>query len=250
MLTENTGAHFLDSGGAYGRAWERNRKIADFHKTPTCTVEVDQWTHDGKTQTSINIGYNLFHYLTNFLTLSKEAKKLQRQYNKYCKAHADEYELTNMEEFAASIDTEAHSENSYNDETLLSGTIQYYIFNNDGNSFILLQIHGGCDVRGGYTDAKIFEMKGDSDYFFIAQKDAYADCECGYCMADSCDAGYSWDCETSDVDSKEDLAQHIGYTPLHHKETPFNERFTVTEDKTLLCKRCKKPLTFSVCEGC
>ena len=25
MLIENTGTHFLDSGGAYGRAWERNQ---------------------------------------------------------------------------------------------------------------------------------------------------------------------------------------------------------------------------------
>lgn len=25
MLTENTGRHMLDSGGAYGRNWERNR---------------------------------------------------------------------------------------------------------------------------------------------------------------------------------------------------------------------------------
>lgn len=25
MLTENTGRHMLDSGGAYGRNWERNQ---------------------------------------------------------------------------------------------------------------------------------------------------------------------------------------------------------------------------------
>ena len=32
MLTQNTGAHFLDSGGAYGRNWERNqvKTIEDF----------------------------------------------------------------------------------------------------------------------------------------------------------------------------------------------------------------------------
>ena len=26
MLQENTGRHMLDSGGAYGRHWERNQK--------------------------------------------------------------------------------------------------------------------------------------------------------------------------------------------------------------------------------
>ena len=30
MLTENTGKHMLDSGGAYGRHWERNQKKS-FH---------------------------------------------------------------------------------------------------------------------------------------------------------------------------------------------------------------------------
>ena len=32
MLTENTGVHMLDSGGAYGRNWERNqvKTIEDF----------------------------------------------------------------------------------------------------------------------------------------------------------------------------------------------------------------------------
>ena len=29
MLTENTGASILDSGGAYGRHWQTNRQVTD-----------------------------------------------------------------------------------------------------------------------------------------------------------------------------------------------------------------------------
>ena len=38
MLRENTGKHFLDSGGAYGRHWERNQD-RDFSAEPYAEVE-------------------------------------------------------------------------------------------------------------------------------------------------------------------------------------------------------------------
>lgn len=38
MLTENTGIHMIDSGGAYGRAWQRNREVEDFRLRPAVTV--------------------------------------------------------------------------------------------------------------------------------------------------------------------------------------------------------------------
>jgi hypothetical protein len=40
MLIENTGVDMLDSGGAYGRYWQRNRKIADFRKMPEITLDL------------------------------------------------------------------------------------------------------------------------------------------------------------------------------------------------------------------
>ena len=40
MLTENTGTHFLDSGGANGRHWQRNIKksLEDFRKEEVLNV--------------------------------------------------------------------------------------------------------------------------------------------------------------------------------------------------------------------
>ena len=44
MLTENTGAHMLDSGSAYGRHWQRNQSktIQDFDNEPESIVVFDK----------------------------------------------------------------------------------------------------------------------------------------------------------------------------------------------------------------
>jgi hypothetical protein len=60
--------------------------------------------------------------------------------------------------------------NSYNGESNLSQVIQGANVNLEGNEsnfeypeYILLQIHQGADVRGGYTDAKLFKVA--TEYF-------------------------------------------------------------------------------------
>ena len=53
------------------------------------------------------------------------------------------------------------SVNTYNGEDLLSQTIQYIYFSNHSNTYVILQIHGGCDVRGGYTAPKVFHTGAD-----------------------------------------------------------------------------------------
>ena len=51
--------------------------------------------------------------------------------------------------------------NTYNGEDLLSQVIQFTLFRIDFTDYVALQIHGGCDVRGGYTAPRIFEVNGD-----------------------------------------------------------------------------------------
>jgi len=45
QLRENTGAHMLDSGGAYGRGFERWAKVTDDTalSAPPVTVHPDYW---------------------------------------------------------------------------------------------------------------------------------------------------------------------------------------------------------------
>lgn len=60
--------------------------------------------------------------------------------------------------------------NTYNGECELDRTLQFTMFTVEGSTFlpdgsyVLLQIHGGADVRGGYTDPVLFSCS-DEDMF-------------------------------------------------------------------------------------
>lgn len=59
--------------------------------------------------------------------------------------------------------------NTYNHEELLSQILQYVYFEWDNEAYIILQIHGGCDVRGGYTKPRIFRDCGETSIFEVAR---------------------------------------------------------------------------------
>jgi hypothetical protein len=179
MLKENTGASFLDSGGAYGRNYERNQK-RDFKSEPACTLDAENW-HDEPT---IDISFNIWHYLTAYLDYDDDCEFLNKEFQEFCNSpeHKEDGYFTCMEawteerqnEPATEEDkfSEVYSANNYNYDNLLSQTIQYTHFIYKEKDYILLQIHGGCDVRGGYTEPVIFKT-GDNDYFELAQHDCY-----------------------------------------------------------------------------
>jgi hypothetical protein len=53
-----------------------------------------------------------------------------------------------------------HEFNTYNGDCDLSQVLQgAWLEDAEGDTYLLLQIHGGCDVRGGYTDAKLFKTQ-------------------------------------------------------------------------------------------
>lgn len=170
MLKENTGRHMLDSGDAYGRHWEKNQAI-DFKDTKP--VKWDEYGAQVST----------YHFLKTFLELTPKAKKYQKMYDKMF-ANSDEPYLADMENFAEYLDDNDISVddeylvgdhmniiNSYNEENLLSQVLQYGMFYDGKDYFVVLQIHGGTDVRGGYTAPKIFELKEDPSYWFTSQTD-------------------------------------------------------------------------------
>ncbi|MEM0148471.1 MAG: hypothetical protein QXN16_00620 [Candidatus Micrarchaeaceae archaeon] len=104
---------------------------------------------------------DLFHFLTNILLITPESKKLQKKFEQYENEHFNDSYLQDMEKFAKqeSDDGGFYTVNSYNDENDFSQTIQYVAFEKDNRTFVILQIHGGADVRGGYTKPYIFEVK-------------------------------------------------------------------------------------------
>jgi len=156
MLTTSTGRAILDSGDYYGRNWERNAKktIEDFISEPEATLEIEE--RGDTLEPSVTI--SLFHYLDNALELDG----LCDQFNAIpCDNWESDVYGVSSEGKQFLDDREATIKgdyNSYNGESVLSQVIQYTLIDIDGTDYVLLQVHGGCDVRGGYTDAKLFKI--------------------------------------------------------------------------------------------
>jgi len=156
MLTTSTGRAILDSGDYYGRNWERNAKktIEDFINEPEATLEIEE--RGDTLEPSVTI--SLFHYLDNALELDG----LCDQFNAMpCDNwESDIYGVSSEgKQFLDDRDATIKGDyNSSNWDSSLSQVIQYTLIDIDGTDYVLLQVHGGCDVRGGYTDAKLFKI--------------------------------------------------------------------------------------------
>jgi hypothetical protein len=168
MLTENTGKHMLDSGGTDSRGWQRNQKktILDFYNEQAEQYFLDTDSKYPEIERSVSV----FHYLSNleldeicdqFNKANNNAKDWDGDlYGVSAKAEKVLFELSGKHK----ID-EPRIWNTYNGNSDLSQTLQganLRLFN-DGQfeDYILVQIHNGADVRGGYTDAKLFKVTDD-----------------------------------------------------------------------------------------
>lgn len=156
MLLENTGTHFLDSGGTNGRVWQRNQG-KNFKNEPTIEFEYYNGILEYFTVST-------FHYLSEVLELDDFAKKVNRYLNSQRKKDIDAHWLQDCSELITDKGfTESVSEvwNTYNGENNLSQVLLFSTFKNELDEiYCLLQIHGGADVRGGYTNTQCFKLNG------------------------------------------------------------------------------------------
>lgn len=166
MLKENTGRHMLDSGGAYGRNWERNQDI-DFDSLPPTEWKFSVWSHsrDDSKHLEIEFTHNVYHWLKERLTYCQELDELFHWYanepeeadNTWSESLQDFYYWYNTVVEDDSFDTILDGVNTYNNEDALSQVLQYWEYESDKyGRVVILQIHGGCDVRGGYTAPRFF----------------------------------------------------------------------------------------------
>jgi len=146
MLTENTGRHPLDSGDHYGRNHEENRANPPWERSRTLVSED-------------YVLRNVYHHLAEWLRRDGTCTRLERALYGVG-ADSDDSWLTDMKEVAAELHNgtgEPQVFNSYNHEFgALSQDIQAVGFETRGGSFVFLQVHGGCDIRGGYTKPRAF----------------------------------------------------------------------------------------------
>lgn len=161
MLTENTGAHPLDSGGAYGRNWQKNKKktINDFSNEPE-----EKWFYDSKYK-QVSRSVSVFHFLSQ-LHLDDICVEFNQMNTNPSDWDGDFYGCSKEATIFLSQEglTEVRSFNTYNGDSDLSQILQgTWLENGEGEYYLLLQIHGGCDARGGYTDAKLFRPNDERD---------------------------------------------------------------------------------------
>ena len=168
MMTENTGTNMLDSGGAYGRNWQRNAGMTcnDFEAMPAATLEIDLRKWQDKPHADMMLSVNIYHKLTSGIL---ELDDLCRQFNAM---PVDDWksDLNGVSDSGENWlsdrgfvwDDRHCGFNTYNWENNFSQVLQGNFVARESEygeeKYVLLQIHGGADVRGGYTDAKLFKL--------------------------------------------------------------------------------------------
>jgi hypothetical protein len=179
QLTENTGRSMLDSGDAYGRNYEKNRG-RDFKSEPATTLVFGL--------TDVEVTHNVFHWLNERLDYDGA---MQRKFKAFArrKEYAEDSWLFVMQEFAKHHGSEPMTVNTYNGEDLVSQILQYVTWydREDYTEYVALQVHGGCDARGGYSVPVVYRV---TDGLF---DNAHARIFCKTCRAEwDSDEGYYW----------------------------------------------------------
>jgi hypothetical protein len=169
MLTENTGRHFLDSGGAYGRNWERNQgqTVESFAAQPASYFTGLRWNE-------LTVEHNVFHWLTEACTYNGPMDRVFQRWAEL-PGQEDKCWLELMDEYVEKLGKRREiggiygdasgpvTVNTYNGEDLLSQTLQYVYWEDGDGGHVILQVHGGADVRGGYTRPRIFDADVDGN---------------------------------------------------------------------------------------
>lgn len=150
MMTEVCDKNLLDSGGAYGYAYERR---ANCDKEPEFKVHYEL-LDNGKL--CIEVTKSMYWHLVNTCQYRHD---LTVMLDAYADLKDERYGAYLGEDFFTSFGLNASSDNTYNIETLLDGTFlftQAYTSDEPTGLFVI-STHNGCDVRSGYSSAKVFE---------------------------------------------------------------------------------------------
>lgn len=246
QLTEGTGRALCDSGGAYGRNWQRNQKAVEltggdavkhFEGLDESTVQFDIYKHGKEVnewQPEIAVTHNVYHFLKDRLHYSPAEDEKFLAFAELPE-NKDESWLANMEAYVENRLTEDNSHreprcvNTYNGEDLVSQVLQFTEYTAEETEsqfevdYVLLQIHQGCDVRGGYTRPVAYEVSEE------------------YALYDNCRAtlwaGNTLDKRQLTFDGKEQDNSHSWYTDDgYHWYADDNgeqlESYTATDDAT------------------
>jgi len=184
QLTENTGKHFLDSGGAYGRHWQENQEDPPWER-PAWDVGDRYVTHNvyhwmersfGRDRTAVALEAAL--YVFGHTEDQKRESWLRTAENFREGMFDGVWTETDLREWGLPdpfigpvlsvqngiVDTQhGFTFNTYNQEMHgLSQVLQGVVFGGPYAEYGFIQVHQGADVRGGYTAPRAYtsEMGG------------------------------------------------------------------------------------------
>lgn len=212
MMVENTGKALCDSGDVYGRNYERNQQNG-INKSEISAI--DFYLDEENKSIELDQTVNIYNFLTKHLERTFTAENIEEILYKVCEEQNisvfsiweiqdlfkgdflggyvyDNYYDENTDDYTddfylGEIPYELSPSpyfrdfewiNTYNGEEYVSQTLQFMCFTDGLNDYVLLQIHGGCDVRGGYTAPRVFEIN-DIDYFLLYMDTTDIFCDCG-----------------------------------------------------------------------
>lgn len=150
MMTEVCDKNLFDSGGTYGYAYERR---ANCDKEPEFKIHYEL-LDNGKL--CIEVTKSMYWHLVNTCQYRHD---LTVMLDAYADLKDERYGAYLGEDFFTSFGLNASSDNTCNIETLLDGTFlftQAYTSDEPTGLFVI-STHNGCDVRSGYSSAKVFE---------------------------------------------------------------------------------------------
>lgn len=248
ILRENTGKALCDSGDFYGRHYDINSRVDLIHgpEIRTHVYSLADKKVDKRGLVKVKLGdvsltYSLFHFLKSNLTITEESEVENTLLQEKLDAITDWWdtsELAQMEEFTQErhdgeeeYGVNLNAWNTYNGESLLSQVIQYTVYHRAGeypygNYFCVLQVHNGCDVRGGYTTPQVFSLNEDEGNFLHNHAEVSAWDEESEQSWNSYDAGYSFD----EGEHTEALSDILAYNPttntFHHWVTGTQIHFS------------------------
>lgn len=179
ILKEPIAKHFLDSGGAYGYQFERNQTEGYLQGMNP----VEEYTDEDAKERTLEITIPVYDLLTYNLVRDEDAVAKEQQIFKRLEIlDINPYHIFEVEEVVKDKFTEGmlpiQYVNTYNYEEYISQTLQFCPFMSDGEYYIILQVHNGCDVRGGYTEPKVFKVN-DIEYFWLGLTERRCECDCG-----------------------------------------------------------------------
>lgn len=208
QLVEKTATSILDSGSIYGRHFEENQ-------------ETPPWEREAWAVNSGYVTHNVYNFVSRQVSRDETAVAIEAALYAYGHSdqESDQPWLRTMERFAEEItercfhedalaalglpeetgelvldhQTLLHSDrrppespmtaNTYNQETHnLSQAIQFTTLGGPYAGYVLVQIHGGCDIRGGYTAPRVYRV----DESIVPHELQYRCGRCGWGEMESC----------------------------------------------------------------